>query len=57
MSPVIHLGLASLLAIAVAACSTAPAAPDLSPPPPRRLDAKTQLEYGAPPPPPPGPRY
>ena len=54
MSPVIHLTLAGLLVLAVAACSPAPAAPDLSAPPPRRLDAKTQLEYGAPPP---GPRY
>lgn len=54
MSPVIHLTLAGLLVLAVAACSSAPAAPDLSAPPPRRLDAKTQLEYGAPPP---GPRY
>ena len=57
MSPVIHLSLAGLVMLAVAACSTAPAAPDLSAPPPRRPDAKTQLEYGVPPPPPPGPRY
>jgi hypothetical protein len=57
MSPVIHLSLASLVMLAVAACSTAPDAPDLSAPPLRRPDAKTQLEYGAPPPPPPGPRY
>ncbi|MCI9882745.1 MULTISPECIES: hypothetical protein [Methylobacterium] len=57
MSPVIHLSLAGLVMLAVAACSPAPDAPDLSAPPPRRLDAKTQLEYGAPPPPPPSPRY
>lgn len=56
MSPVIHLGLAGLVMLCVAACATAPA-PDLSPPPQRRLDAKTQLEYGSPPPPPPGARY
>lgn len=55
MSPVIHLTLAGILMLAVAACSTAPAAPDLTPPPRRPLDAKTQLEYGNPPPP--GPRY
>lgn len=49
---------ASLLALTLAACSTAPAAPSLDPvpPPARRPDAKTQLEYGSPPPPPPG-RY
>ncbi len=40
----------------LAACSTAPAAPDLTPPPRRPYDAKTQLEYGNPPPPP-APRY
>ncbi|WP_204262660.1 hypothetical protein [Methylobacterium sp. BTF04] len=56
MSPVIHLCLASLVMLSVAACATAPAAPDLTPPQ-RRVDAKTQLEYGNPPPPPPGPRY
>ena len=56
MSPLIHLTLAGILMLAVAACSTAPAAPDLTPPPRRPLDAKTQLEYGNPPPPP-GPRY
>ncbi|MFF8798731.1 MULTISPECIES: hypothetical protein [unclassified Methylobacterium] len=49
---------ASLVALTLAACSTAPAAPGLDPvpPPARRPDAKTQLEYGSPPPPPPG-RY
>ena len=43
---------ASLLALALAACSTAPAAPALDPvpPPAPRPDAKTQLEYGNPPP-------
>ncbi|MCJ2082936.1 MAG: hypothetical protein Q7T93_15800 [Methylobacterium sp.] len=55
MPPVIHLGLAGLVMLLVAACATAPAAIDPTPPP-RRLDAKTQLEYGNPPPPP-GPRY
>ena len=49
------LGLAGLVMLLVAACATAPAAIDPTPPP-RRLDAKTQLEYGNPPPPP-GPRY
>ncbi|MDV2983195.1 hypothetical protein [Methylorubrum podarium] len=55
MKPIIC---ASLLALTLAACSTAPAAPSLDPvpPPARRPDAKTQLEYGNPPPPPPG-RY
>ncbi|CAO4177206.1 hypothetical protein LNAOJCKE_0745 [Methylorubrum aminovorans] len=43
---------ASLLALTLAACSTAPAAPALDPvpPPAPRPDAKTQLEYGNPPP-------
>ncbi len=40
-----HLVLASLLALALAACATQPA-PDLSPPPAKRLDAKTTLENG-----------
>ena len=53
-SPAIPLAVASLIAAAVAACSTAPAAPVYDPvPPPRRpADAKTQLEYGNPPSPP-----
>ncbi len=56
MSPLPRLTLAALVAAALAACSQAPAAPgpELSPPPPR-VDAKTQLEYGGPPPR--GPRY
>nr|WP_166059759.1 MULTISPECIES: hypothetical protein [unclassified Methylobacterium] len=43
---------AALLALTLAACSTAPAAPALDPvpPPAPRPDAKTQLEYGNPPP-------
>ena len=43
---------AGLLALTLAACSTAPAAPALDPvpPPAQRPDAKTQLEYGNPPP-------
>ncbi|MFC6388777.1 hypothetical protein [Methylorubrum zatmanii] len=55
LKPVVSAG---LLALMLAACSTAPAAPALDPvpPPARRPDAKTQLEYGNPPPPPPG-RY
>ncbi|GJE59730.1 hypothetical protein [Methylobacterium trifolii] len=57
MSTTTRLTLAGLVTLALAACSTAPAAPDLTPPPRRPLDAKTQLEYGAPPPPPPGQRY
>lgn len=56
MSPTIRVTLASLVLAALAACSTAPASPDLTPPPRRALDAKTQLEYGSPPPPPPA-RY
>ncbi|TGD99034.1 hypothetical protein [Methylobacterium nonmethylotrophicum] len=43
------MGLAGLIALAASACSTAPAV-DLTPPPPRPYDAKTQLEYGNPPP-------
>ena len=46
-----RVSLAGLVLAALAACSTAPAAPDLTPPPRRPLDAKTQLEYGNPPPP------
>ena len=58
MTPAYRLLAAGLLALSVAACATAPAAPIADPiPPPRRpYDAKTQLEYGNPPPPP-GPRY
>ncbi|GJE10495.1 MULTISPECIES: hypothetical protein [Methylobacterium] len=52
-----RVALASLVVAALAACASAPAAqPDLTPPPRRPVDAKTQLEYGNPPPPPPG-RY
>ncbi|GJE07802.1 MULTISPECIES: hypothetical protein [Methylobacterium] len=54
MTNLLRLPAAGLILLAVAACSTAPAAPDLTPPAPR-VDAKTQLEYGAPPPR--GPRY
>lgn len=57
--PLIQLAVAGLIALAAAACATAPADPigDPVPPPRRPYDAKTQLEYGSPPPPPPGPRY
>lgn len=48
MSSLIRLSLAGLLAASVAACAGAPPV-DLTPPAPR-VDAKTQLEYGAPPP-------
>ena len=43
---------AGLLALTLAACSTAPAAPALDPvpPPAPRPDAKTPLDYGNPPP-------
>ena len=34
------------LALAVAACATTPPPADLTPPPPRGTDAKTQLESG-----------
>jgi hypothetical protein len=44
MSPVTRI-VAVLLTLAVAACATAPAA-DLAPPPPKQMDAKTQLESG-----------
>jgi type IV pilus biogenesis protein CpaD/CtpE len=55
--PVVRVALAALVAASLAACASAPAAqPDLTPPPRRPVDAKTQLEYGNPPPPPPG-RY
>jgi hypothetical protein len=37
--------LASLLALSLAACATQPAS-DLTPPPAKRLDAKTTLESG-----------
>ena len=40
-----HLALASLLTLALAACATTPP-PDLTPPPAKRLDAKTTLENG-----------
>ena len=53
LSRIALLGLATSL---LAACATAPAATDLTPPPRRPVDAKTQLEYGNPPPPPPA-RY
>ena len=39
----IRLAIAGLLAASVAACATAPAA-DLTPPPQKRVDAKTGLE-------------
>ncbi|WP_200925918.1 hypothetical protein [Methylobacterium sp. Leaf93] len=54
MYPIVQLTLAGLVLLSVAACSTAPAV-DLTPPPQRPYDAKTQLEYGNPPPPPPAP--
>ena len=47
------LGLATSM---LAACASAPPPSDLTPPPRRPYDAKTQLEYGNPPPPPPA-RY
>lgn len=57
MSSALRVALAGLVAASLAACASAPAAtPDLTPPPRRPVDAKTQLEYGNPPPPPPG-RY
>lgn len=37
--------IASLLALSLAACATQPA-PDLTPPPAKRLDAKSTLESG-----------
>lgn len=46
----------ALLAFMAGACTKAPAALDPTPPPARRADAKTQLEYGNPPPAP-APRY
>ena len=55
MPSLIRVTLAGLVVATLAACSTAPAAPDLTPPPRRPVDAKTQLEYGNPLPP--GARY
>jgi starvation-inducible outer membrane lipoprotein len=40
-----RIALAGLLAFALAACATTPP-PDLTPPPAKRLDAKTTLESG-----------
>jgi hypothetical protein len=40
-----HLALASVIALALAACATTPP-PDLTPPPAKRLDAKSTLESG-----------
>lgn len=51
-----RIALLGLAASMLGACATAPAATDLTPPPRRPVDAKTQLEYGNPPPPPPA-RY
>ena len=45
-----RITLAGLALTALAACTTAPAYTDLTPPPRRPVDAKTQLEYGGPPP-------
>ncbi|MCJ2070302.1 hypothetical protein MKK75_16085 [Methylobacterium sp. J-030] len=57
MSSAVRIALAALVAASLAACASAPAAqPDLTAPPRRPVDAKTQLEYGNPPGPPPG-RY
>ncbi|GJE38900.1 hypothetical protein [Methylobacterium persicinum] len=53
LSRIVLLGLATSM---LAACATAPASTDFTPPPRRPVDAKTQLEYGNPPPPPPA-RY
>lgn len=47
MSFTTRLAAAGLIALTLAACSTAPAAvEDPVPPPQRSYDAKTQLEYG-----------
>lgn len=40
-----HLLVASLIAFSLAACATQPP-PDLTPPPAKRLDAKSTLESG-----------
>ena len=40
-----HHVLASLIVLALGACATQPA-PDLTPPPAKRLDAKSTLENG-----------
>ncbi|WP_173370384.1 hypothetical protein [Methylocystis sp. SC2] len=42
----LHLILASLIGLSLAACATQPPPPDYPPPPRRKLDAKTQLETG-----------
>jgi hypothetical protein len=43
MAHISRISLAGLLALALAACATTPP-PDLTPPPAKRLDAKTTLE-------------
>ncbi len=40
-----RIALVSLIALALGACATQPA-PDLTPPPAKRLDAKSTLENG-----------
>jgi hypothetical protein len=45
--PIIRLAVVAAMAIVIAACATAPAQNvDLTPPPKKQLDAKTQLETG-----------
>lgn len=45
MARISRISLAGLLALALAACATTPP-PDLTPPPAKRLDAKSTLESG-----------
>jgi hypothetical protein len=44
--PAIRLAIVAAVAALIAACATAPAQVDLTPPAKRQLDAKTQLETG-----------
>jgi hypothetical protein len=47
MSKIVHLVIASGLALAIAACAPPPPPPQsMAPPPAKKLDAKTQLETG-----------
>jgi hypothetical protein len=45
-SKTIRVAILGLFAVSLAACATAPAQRDLTPPSPARADAKTSLESG-----------
>lgn len=46
MTKIIRLALAAGFALSLAACASTQAQPDLTPPPAKKCDAKTSLEYG-----------